>query len=751
MYTFASKFLDEWKLLFAKVEEEVLTAEAAELAAAAKKALKSKASNSHSNTADGGEEKEGRGRSSRASIGGGWGGDSGGSQAGGQVHGQWGCFCGVKSPGDGTDGDGDVAGYVGLGGQLLPQRRMQHFLIVDKAGKAANADEGHMLVGALQRPGFEEKDQKVTESEATYVSAPLRECFFEYYCDKSVSSSTLWVRGDAAWYRLAKPARCYVEAFEYSEKRLRIGNLLKTQLFKTPKVSFERMFQVLCGKAITFLAPVSVKQRLREKMTRTIILSEAAYLAACIDDVAEVLHKGESIAAQTRRLEFGDKLIRPLRYAAATVEGEKRWNRLCAAHGVSFVDASGDADASMDVETEDAAEGCSSGAPTTDARGAREDGPLGLLGSLPGTEALQVCCALEGACLGAAFAEARRRREDLRVDSRNESEIYAVLDSVIDKIAKLHALPRGTVLCEGKSKDVVHYCRTVVDFLDCCGSCLFLATERPRDLLPPEPLKLLQGVAAHMPSEAVVRLHLKLLSLLQGTVRLDSKTIPPIDLLTWPAKLRIAMEDDLLLRAQNMVLERTENGDMLEIGVDQSMEEDDPPASGAPGGAAAGAATGDGEGQGVLEESESRKNARACLRYFAQYFAEELEVVEHLKKACYSTMPEVLRWRALDWLCSSVSEKEDGAVRSELERRMQAARALEKLQDQMRPQQMQQLSPELRVVAVALNAILVEDAKSYGWSCFFLLSFCTTLAKSVAADTTTANTSSLVVTVLPTL
>ena len=89
-----------------------------------------------------------------------------------------------------------------------------------------------------------------------------------------------------------------------------------------------------------------------------------------------------------------------------------------------------------------------------------------------------------------------------------------------------------------------------MDFLDCCGSGLFLATEKPRDLLPPEPLKLLHGVAAQMPSEAVVRLHLKLLSLLQGTVRLDSKTIPPIDLLTWPAKLRIAMEDDLLLRAQ---------------------------------------------------------------------------------------------------------------------------------------------------------------------------------------------------------
>lgn len=511
--------------------------------------------------------------------------------------------------------------------------------------------------------------------------------------------------------------RCYVEAFDYSEKRLRIGNLLKTQLFKTPKVNFERMFQVLCGKAIAFLAPVSVKQRLREKMTRTILLSEAAYLAACIDDVAEVLHRGESRIAQTRRLEFGDKLIRPLQFAAATVEGEKRWNRLCAAHGVTSADVGGDADTSLDVDMEDAAGRDSGGGRTIDAQGAKEDGPLGLLGSLPGTEALQVCCALEGACLGATFAEARTRREDLRVDSCNEGEIRAVLDSVIEKIAKLHALPRGTVLCEDKSKDVVDYCRTVVDFLDCCGAGLFLASEKPRDLLPPEPRKLLQGVAAHVPSDAVVRLHLKLLSLLDGTVRLDSKAIPPIDMLTWPEKLRAAMEEDLLLRAQNMILERKENGEVLKIELDHLMEEDDATNT-SPGGVAAGAA-GDLEGEGAMEESESRRTARAYLRYYAEYFAEELEVVEHLKKECYSTMPEVLRWRALDWLCSSVSEKEEGAVRTELERRMQAGRVLEKLQDQMRPQQMQLLSPELRVVAVALNAILVEDAKSYGWCCLF--------------------------------
>jgi hypothetical protein len=37
-----------------------------------------------------------------------------------------------------------------------------------------------------------------------------------------------------------------------------------------------------------------------------------------------------------------------------------------------------------------------------------------------------------------------------------------------------------------------------------------------------------------------------------------------------------------------------------------------------------------------------------------------MQVVEHLKRASYASMPELLRWRALDWLCSCVSEREDG-------------------------------------------------------------------------------------------
>jgi hypothetical protein len=36
-------------------------------------------------------------------------------------------------------------------------------------------------------------------------------------------------------------------------------------------------------------------------MTKTLILSQAAFLACCIDDVAEVLHKGQSQAARSRR------------------------------------------------------------------------------------------------------------------------------------------------------------------------------------------------------------------------------------------------------------------------------------------------------------------------------------------------------------------------------------------------------------------------------------------------------------------
>ena len=98
--------------------------------------------------------------------------------------------------------------------------------------------------------------------------------YFEYYNEESSSaSSCLWVRGEHAWYRLEKPAACYLEVSRVekknlrqylyfcasnasklrllaimlqvsrvSENKLRIGDLLKSQLLKTPKVNFNRHF-----------------------------------------------------------------------------------------------------------------------------------------------------------------------------------------------------------------------------------------------------------------------------------------------------------------------------------------------------------------------------------------------------------------------------------------------------------------------------------------------------------------------------
>jgi len=43
----------------------------------------------------------------------------------------------------------------------------------------------------------------------------------------------------------------------------------------------------------------------------------------------------------------------------------------------------------------------------------------------------------------------------------------------------------------------------------------------------------MQGVASTVPSDTVVRLHLKLLALQQNAFRADTRTIPPVDVLTW--------------------------------------------------------------------------------------------------------------------------------------------------------------------------------------------------------------------------
>jgi hypothetical protein len=165
---------------------------------------------------------------------------------------------------------------------------MASFCILNDAGEAVGAEEGTRLVGMLQRPGFEDKDSRVGEHEGVFYQVPMHECYLEYYSEEKVPVCTLWARGDKAWYRLDKPAACYEEVLYNLMNRLKLGDILKSQLLKTPKVSWERLAQVVASKAVAFVVPHALKPRVREKLTRSVIMSEAPYLTSCIDDVGEV-------------------------------------------------------------------------------------------------------------------------------------------------------------------------------------------------------------------------------------------------------------------------------------------------------------------------------------------------------------------------------------------------------------------------------------------------------------------------------
>ena len=52
------------------------------------------------------------------------------------------------------------------------------------------------LVGCLQRPGFADKDARVTEGEAVFYSVKICESYLEYYCEENIHASTLWVRSE---------------------------------------------------------------------------------------------------------------------------------------------------------------------------------------------------------------------------------------------------------------------------------------------------------------------------------------------------------------------------------------------------------------------------------------------------------------------------------------------------------------------------------------------------------------------------
>jgi hypothetical protein len=92
-----------------------------------------------------------------------------------------------------------------------------------------------------------------------------------------------------------------------------------------------------------------------------------------------------------------------------------------------------------------------------------------------------------------------------------------------------------------------------------------------------------------------------------------------------------------------MVVERQELGEDL-LGRDKDRDTDE-----------------NNEFPAVIEDAETQR--RAYLKAYSDYFKNELEIVEFLGKSCYSKLSERARWRALRWLCDTVAEQEEGAIR----------------------------------------------------------------------------------------
>lgn len=159
------------------------------------------------------------------------------------------------------------------------------------------------------------------------------------------------------------------------------------------------------------------------------------------------------------------------------------------------------------------------------------------------------------------------------------------------------------------------------------------------------------------------------------------------------------LERDLSAKAKQMVVERQELGETidLELNLRTSEVADCSAVDGGAGqhGAAHGTSEGTGIGTGVngggsmivlgaedplLIEENQEAYRKAYLRVYETYLEQEIELLERLGNACYTQLDYRSRWKALRWLSDTVAESEEGPIRAELERRQTAGRVYDKLQ-----------------------------------------------------------------------
>eukprot|EP00960_Hanusia_phi_P046343 757758-Hanusia_phi.AAC.4 len=319
-------------------------------------------------------------------------------------------------------------------------------------------------------------------------------------------------------------------------------------------------------------------------------------------------------------------------------------------------------------------------------------------------EMMQVCTAVSSMCFQTELNDLREKKRSFQQESFIDKEIKCTLESVIGKVVDLNALPTGTPMYEDLDFEVVNLCRIVLNFYETFSSVLFQSTEMPSTVLP---IKLIEGMRSEMPSSLVERLHIGLISLLveSHVPRQSYSTV--VNSATWPEHLRIIMEDILLRRAQAIMQERRENGETITLkSMDDSAADDRSDGDGN---------SDDAQTAADYEGYEEPADSKLCLQFCSSILKEEMEIVDYLGKYSYTTMPVLMRWRALNWLCSTVSELEGSTIRDEIERRITSSKLLERLQGLQDMKQVEQQTPDMRMLLFALNVVLVEDARYYGW------------------------------------
>ena len=533
----------------------------------------------------------------------------------------------------------------------LAQRHITHFFVISETGKVISPEEHSIEPSSFLVGVLQRPGMESNSKEGDKSVAIPIKEIFLQYFPELNQKSCLWIRGAFAWYKLDEPLSPYRETFQKALVRVKTGDLLKNLLLKNAKAAYDRTISAVLKKAESFMILPGSSGSKQR-------FKEKQLRALLMNDAAYLSLCVDDLIDLNPKAKLW-KIMKGMDDEASDVHGSDLFEKYKEHHEVKL-----------------------------------EEG-----------EMMQVCTAVSSMCLQTELNDLREKKRSFQKESFIDKEIKSTLESVIGKVVDLNALPTGIPMYENLDFEVVNLCRIVLNFYETFSSALFQSTEMPSTVLP---IKLIEGMKSEMPSSLVEKLHIGLISLLVESHFPRQSYSPVVNSATWPEHLRIIMEDILLRRAQAIMQERRENGETISF---QSTETES---------VADDKSDGDGnsdDAQTAVESEifEEQADSKLCLQFCSSILKEEMEIVDHLGKYCYSTMPVLMRWRALNWLCTTVSELEGSTIREEIERRITASKLLERLQGMQDMKQIELMSPEMRMLLFALNIVLVEDARYYGW------------------------------------